>query len=260
MKRLKNLLVLLAITIAGLVASIPALYAQTTWECETIAPEEDYLLQQGITSYSPQLQSVTVRIFIHVIRQSDGSGGLTTQEVADAIDLMETDFLSRDIYFTEVGSDSIDNDNYYNFNGADFNFLIQENAHNDAIDIYLLPSHISYGRASGIPGIALVLGGGYAGTSVLSHEMGHCLGLWHTHSGRGCGDFANCEEAIDSSNCATCGDLVCDTPADPCLSGNVNVNILDRHSLLRMYRILCLTHYPSAWITLLPDSLTAPLP
>jgi len=105
-----------------------------------------------------------------------------------------------------------------------FDNLIQENAHSNAIDIYFLRSGISYGRASGIPGLALVIGGNYAGTSVLSHEMGHCLGLYHTHSGRGCGDFANCAEEIDGSNCDICGDLVCDTPADPCLSGNVNAS------------------------------------
>ncbi|GAB4371771.1 MAG: hypothetical protein Kow0042_14700 [Calditrichia bacterium] len=223
MIRFKNFLwVMIYAAIIGIAALPSSAYSQTIWQCETIGPDEDYLLQQGITSYSPQLQSVTVRIFIHVIRRSDGSGGLDSSEVSNALDVLRADFLSRNIYFTEIGRDTIDNNNYFDFTGRYFSYLIQENPHNDAIDIYLLPPHIFYGRASGIPGIALVLGGGYAGTSVLSHEMGHCLGLWHTHSGRGCNDFANCPEAIDGSNCATCGDLVCDTPADPCLNGNVN--------------------------------------
>ncbi|MDR3287337.1 MAG: zinc-dependent metalloprotease [Prevotellaceae bacterium] len=56
----------------------------------------------------------------------------------------------------------------------------------------------------------------------MTHEFGHCLGLYHTHSGSGCFDDANCSESINGSNCLTCGDLVCDTPADPCLAGNVN--------------------------------------
>jgi hypothetical protein len=102
--------------------------------------------------------------------------------------------------------------------------LVSTDTHSNAIDVYLLSPNDTYSRAVDIPGIALAVGGSYAGTSVLSHEFGHCLGLFHTHSGRGCNDYANCAENIDESNCTTCGDLVCDTPADPCLSGNVNTN------------------------------------
>lgn len=49
------------------------------------------------------------------------------------------------------------------------------------------------------------------GSSLISlvHEMGHCLYLFHTHNERGC------LEKIDGSNCETCGDHICDTPADP---------------------------------------------
>jgi len=75
-----------------------------------------------------------------------------------------------------------------------------------------------------IPGAALAVGGGYVNTSVLSHEFGHCLGLYHTHSGRGCGDNANCSENVNESSCSICEDLVCDSPTDPCLSGNVDLN------------------------------------
>ncbi len=52
---------------------------------------------------------------------------------------------------------------------------------------------------------------------VLAHEIGHFFGLWHTHT-----PF-NGLELVDRSNCATAGDLVCDTPADPNL-GNVGTN------------------------------------
>lgn len=102
--------------------------------------------------------------------------------------------------------------------------LVSTDTNSDAIDIYLLSPNDTYARAVNIPGIALAVGGSYRGTSVLSHELGHCLGLYHTHSGRGCNDNANCAENINGSNCSTCGDLVCDTPADPCLSGNVNTS------------------------------------
>ncbi len=45
------------------------------------------------------------------------------------------------------------------------------------------------------------------------HEMGHVLGLFHTHAG---GDLAN------GSTCHIAGDLCCDTPAEPRLTGLVN--------------------------------------
>jgi hypothetical protein len=50
--------------------------------------------------------------------------------------------------------------------------------------------------------------------STLIHEMGHCLYLFHTHNEVGC------PEKPDGSNCVTCGDYVCDTPADPTLYTN----------------------------------------
>ena len=42
------------------------------------------------------------------------------------------------------------------------------------------------------------------------HEIGHYFGLYHTFE-----SVANGEEFADGSNCATAGDLICDTQADP---------------------------------------------
>lgn len=43
----------------------------------------------------------------------------------------------------------------------------------------------------------------------VSHQMGHFLGLYHTSET----DFG--EELVNGDNCATTGDLICDTEADP---------------------------------------------
>jgi hypothetical protein len=48
----------------------------------------------------------------------------------------------------------------------------------------------------------------------LAHEIGHVLGLYHTHEKRfGVEAYVGCGAA--SPHCGQAGDLVCDTPADP---------------------------------------------
>jgi hypothetical protein len=47
----------------------------------------------------------------------------------------------------------------------------------------------------------------------VAHEVGHCLGLLHTHHEDGCED-------LGGSNCGEMGDLVCDTPPDDGQYGN----------------------------------------
>lgn len=59
-----------------------------------------------------------------------------------------------------------------------------------------------------------------ATTSTLWHELGHSLGLRHTH-GNTNGTLTN--ELVNGSNCSTAADMLCDTPADPQLSSS-NVN------------------------------------
>ena len=53
----------------------------------------------------------------------------------------------------------------------------------------------------------------------MSHEMGHYFSLYHTHGKTNSGTT---DELVNGSNCSSAGDDVCDTPADPNLSGLVN--------------------------------------
>lgn len=216
-----------------LIAQCTSINAQTIAECSTPPPTFDPLDQIDSTIQAQAKTAITlkmtVRIFVHIIRQSNGTGGLTTQQVENAMSIMENHYqnnidFDRIICFFRVGQDEIHNDNFYNFTGAQFNSLVQTNSHSDAIDIYLLGTNVSTGsfggQASGIPGGAFVINGNLAETGVISHEMGHCLGLYHTH------ETSFGQECADGSNCNYAGDRICDTPADPGLSGKVNADCI----------------------------------
>jgi hypothetical protein len=49
----------------------------------------------------------------------------------------------------------------------------------------------------------------------LAHEMGHFFSLIHTHVQNYYNPIPSTDELVNGSNCATAGDFICDTPADP---------------------------------------------
>lgn len=50
---------------------------------------------------------------------------------------------------------------------------------------------------------------------VLAHEIGHFFSLIHTHVQNQYNPVPTTDELVNGSNCATAGDFICDTPADP---------------------------------------------
>ena len=81
-----------------------------------------------------------------------------------------------------------------------------------AIDIFIYPVDFNY-----YPGVALAIKSDgvaiqkkFITTNTLAHEIGHCLGLHHTHQGSG--------EGYDA------GDFICDTPNTGVISDLVDAN------------------------------------
>ena len=177
-------------------------------------------------------ESYTLRIYIHVIRRTNGTGGQSEGEVDQAIGFLNSDFNPHGIYFQREGNiDYIDNDSYYS---SPTTTIYTVNNHSDGIDIYIFDdTSAAGGRANGVGEFSEYwISGSYwdypygslVKSHVISHEMGHVLFLWHTHHGtyyEG-GDSYQCPELVDGSNSSTCGDYISDTPADPHLQFNVN--------------------------------------
>ena len=191
------------------------------WQCHTQPTQSSFSNYSSTDYFSVDESNKILNIYFHVIRRSDGTGGLTNTQISNTIQRLFNDYSQYNIQFNELGRGYINNTQFYNDPYSNYNAIIRTNREPNAINVYFLSPNVSLSQAENIPSLAYCIGGVYYRTSVISHEMGHCLGLYHTHSGSGCSDNANCRENINGSNCSTCGDLVCDTPADPCLAGKV---------------------------------------
>lgn len=178
-----------------------------------------------------------VPIAPHIVRQSDGTGGLSEARYNQANADATAHFAGAQmIFYTAPGGiDYIDDDNYYwNINTlAEIDNLRSTNIVPGAINIYFTEvldyesgalCGISAFTFSSVQSIAMrnsctANDAGTGNHSTYSHEIGHFFDLFHTH------EPAFGTEYVDGSNCTSAGDLLCDTPADPQLgSSTVDTN------------------------------------
>jgi hypothetical protein len=223
----------LAILAAG-AADSAALECGTT---VTPAEAQAYLEKLESTAGSGAVQGggpYYVGIKPHIVRQTDGTLGLSEARYNQALADANLHFLGADIQFYTAGPIEYIDSNafYYDVNTlAEIDVLRQTNLVPNTINMYFTEvldyengalCGISAFTFSTVQSIAMrnsctANDAGLGNHSTFSHEIGHYFDLFHTHETA----FAN--ELVNGSNCATAGDLVCDTPADPTL-GSSTVN------------------------------------
>lgn len=171
--------------------------------------------------------SFRVRLRFHIVRNSNGTGGQPVGVINTVLNNFNNIYNPHRITFNNLGFDFVDDSNYMSdFNDSKFNTLVQINRVENAINVYLLDNNTwNQGSAGTVGSKALVVGGNLFGVNlvtshVVSHELGHCLNLFHTHHS-GC-EGQGCLENPDGSNCSSCGDYICDTPADPFINFATN--------------------------------------
>ena len=224
---MKKLLFLLTM---GVLSSLQILAQSFCRTPSVINFDTRHLIRQRSTEFTPA--TFALRVFFHVIRESNGTGGQSLENVQAAFEILNNDFNPHHIFFLWDGTiDYINNSALYNLPDES---VFQLNSHYNGIDIYLYSDDpLGFGVASGVgSGTAFIVGGSffkipypsYVTSHVVSHEMGHVLALFHTHHGTSVGerDEMTCAELVDGSNSAECGDFVTDTPADPNLNFDVS--------------------------------------
>ncbi len=223
--------------------SLPAYFL--TGECGTVVSPEQLAafdaMQRDIDAFteeflekSGQMAMVTIPIKAHIIRRSNGTGGLSLSEWYAALDNLNTIYLEGNLHFEECGLPNIINsDTYFDFHGNQQSAIHTTYGIPNVLNVYipgggLLTSsgagacgyaHLPW---SGAPDLILVASSCMGSdNNTFAHEVGHYLGLYHTHGvAPSCGPLT--DELVNGSNCATSGDRVCDTPADPGLRTGSN--------------------------------------
>jgi PKD repeat protein len=189
--------------------------------------EKDKFIQEFGQRALTQIDWVPIKA--HIARTSGGSGGLTVIELSDALDNMNLYYINANMQFYLCdGINYIDDDTYYDFDASDEAALHAAHGITNLINIYFCNSvgsgssaYCGYAYYPGGTDLIMMDNSCALNGSTLSHEMGHFYSLRHTHGGSN-GNLTS--ELVNGSNCATDGDFVCDTEADPQL-GNSNVNV-----------------------------------
>lgn len=190
--------------------------------CGTPAPAPPSWMLSRATNSSHTEIDITkryeFRVHVYIINSSTQSYPI---EYANSIiSYLNNYYANSGISFILEGADKIVSEEY-----TKANYITAMNIYNlmhksNAINIYMIAgSSLGVaGVAGNIPSNYFLVQSSYALKPTLPHEMGHCLGLYHTHHGTSDNEPSNDgKELVDGSNSLTAGDYIVDTPADPCL-------------------------------------------
>ena len=175
---------------------------------------------------------------IHIVRTSQGTGGISMEELNFKINRLNYYFqqVNFNFYITEIKY--IDNDELYNIdNKAEIDLLRSTYSIPGYINVYFVNYLMNaYGYSSFSPrfdnGPQGIVIKNTAHETTLPHEMGHYFDLFHTYQiweeqPGGPLIYENIAREGYCANCTDAGDLLCDTPADP--SGRVIFSTIDNN-------------------------------
>lgn len=205
-------------------------------ECATVVTAEQMKVERerAARGYAPLAPDFNrpyhVPLTIHIVRHTDQTGGFTLDELDIAMRDLNRLWQPYGIQFYQLkGVIYIDSDYYFNvpdddarrdelrsvlpvantinvyFTNLAGNLCGQARFTSDATQGVLINAANTDNDCAGVA----------KNPSSLAHEIGHVFDLYHTHETM----FGT--ECPSETNCGSAGDLLCDTPADPNLSGRI---------------------------------------
>lgn len=205
--------------------------------------------------YKNAQTTTTLKLQPHIIRRSNGTGGLNPLDLALSIQQLNQAFAPVGFSFVDCDPNYIDNDDFYNeiiltldttVNSLEYDMALS-NRVADAINVFFVPNGVDKvgGTAqinwSSFPYMEqslnkdwIVMTNSFAvDNETLAHEVGHYFNLLHTHFNSDLENLLFDGQDIDQENvtrnpadpcynCETAGDLICDTEASIDLSFRVD--------------------------------------
>lgn len=213
----------------------------------TIYPQENNTEFNEFSSYRGSSSAICINVFFHVVRNTNGTNAFPVPNTNNITAMLNDFYSPHNIIISNLGTNFIDNSNFLQVDEGEHTTLMNSgfdvpNAINYYIveemwDVYRNGVYQGFvtGAADAIPSNSLVIRSDRVLSSTSHHEVGHCLNLYHTFHGSIAENIPNsCAENINGTNCNSCGDYVCDTPADQNLQ-NMNGYSPDLTNIMSYY-------------------------
>jgi Pregnancy-associated plasma protein-A len=210
--------------LTGLLLSVTRSFSQAHPVCANPRPVGPILTVPD--NYNSRTQNISgmrmIRLFIHVTRPEFPNSPPAQQEseILAHLQFMQQFYAPFGICFIIQGFDEIVNDDiaFIDAKAGETPALLQPYLRPNCLNIFIhnsLGAGSLIGTAYTIPSTFVSLKADYVWTGyniLAAHEVGHCLGLFHTFEDEFGVELVARNGAC--SNCSTAGDKICDTPAD----------------------------------------------